>query len=218
MSALAKIASRSICCLVSQHFQHIREIPPYFSQLAGMLSAQSPFKGVDALIGHDPKVIFLKDERDAKICEILSKNVCVLTGNRSLMILGFPHGPYHSLFDASGTPINKAGVVMGSEQTIKDLPSLERFYHQVLSMMSGGWMSAKPEDHPGILLKEDPEQFALFTKKRALTEEDTFIHLLAAKFTLSNDVRCCSELDTTYLWIRKSALSAVKEKLGLQLE
>lgn len=215
MTAIARIASRSIFCLASQHFQHIRDIPPHFSKLAGMLSAQQPFKGVDALVGHDPKVIFMKDETDAKIHEILSKNVCTLTGNKSWMILGFPHGPFHSIFDASGTPINKAGIVMGSEQTIKDLPSLESSYHRVLAMMSAGWRSAK---HPEIPVMEDPEQFAFYSKKRVLTEEDTFIHLLAAKFALSNDVKCRSDVDTTYLSVRKSALAAVQEKLGLQFE
>ena len=92
--------------------------------------------------------------------------------------------------------------------------------------MQIGWVESKLEDHPGIFHKQDGKEFALFIKKYARREEICLIRTVAEKFGVRNDLHCdnlwrcpvdanlCEE--ASYMWIRKSALADVENKMGFK--
>lgn len=203
-------------------------IPKACMELAAILEQEPLFDGWGAIFT-TCKVIALTDWFDVRICDIFSANSKKNLGeSASWHIHGFVRGNNRNeLFNSRGEPIWQ-GISLWLYDQFKrcSYKELEDSYNQVFSEMTTGWKKAESQDHLVVLFKEDPKEFELFTKKASLVREDNLICCMASKFFLEDNVKCHAEWRTDsgychngriYLWIRKTELESVVEKMGFKL-
>ena len=197
------------------------------ARLADILGRNPFFKGVGTSIERS-KVIALASWEDAKICDIFNHNAHQKLGdNRAWHIHHFGKGT-SNVFDHLGNRIEKGltlSFVSGDDRRCS-IKALKETYQEVLDELTTGWKPSNIEDHPEILFKEKPEEFALFVKPKGILQESELVNAIATRLSLGKDLRCSDiwieppagvTQGKTYLWIRKSAQADVIAKLGLQL-
>ena len=224
---LSLTAQSSVKCTpINTDLTYAHEIPIMCTKLAKILNENPLFKGTGS-VAKKCKVVSLAKWCDVRICHIFSANSQKLLGDRNAWhIYEFGSGNSH-LCDADGQSMGE-GVALWLYDQLEmcSYETLEKSYNEVFSNIVNGWEKSKIEDHPGIMFKEDPEKFELYIKNKALIDEDTLIHFIAAKFSLADNITCNSQWlghpgyhynGKIYLWIRKSALENVREKVGFKL-
>lgn len=202
--------------------QSIFSIPKCCAKLARILVEQPLFDGRGA-VARRSKVIPLKRAYDARICSIFNENTIAILGEqRAWKISSFGFGS-HRLVTSGGKSLNY-GLFLNlyETDTLCSVEELEETYNQVLNKLISGWDSATIEENPGIMFKEDPENFHLYIKRKDLIEEAVLIRFLATKFSVEEHVTCCSDWwtrehnDKIYLWIKKTAFEEVVSKFGFK--
>lgn len=201
--------------------QKANQIANYCATLATMLNNKPLFNGTGSC---EPcsKVISLAKWDDARICDIFNKNAALLIGTRAWPIHQFGCGN-SQLFDRHGNLI-QYGLFLALSTNRCTLEELAKSYQQVYEKMVKGWVKADLQDHPTMLFPQNPKEFDLFIKTTSMIEESALINSLVSRFSLTKDVRCSDVWMQShsfthgkiYLWIRKSALPNVIEKIGLK--
>lgn len=123
-------------------------------------------------------------------------------------------------------------LVEGVALWVEDQPrcsikELERAYKSSVKRMQICWIETKIEDHPQLpSYDKNRRDFSLFIKPGIRGAELPLLWSIASKFNISDDIDSGNMLHsfsgnlraTGYLWVRKSAFSDIREKLGIQFE
>ena len=208
-------------------FQNTFEIPGYCTKLAILLAEQPLFDGRrGGGLAKRSKVISLNNEDNARICAIFNTNARQILGKRRAWQIRdiVPSDQVHDLGDKE---IHQ-GLSLGLYDTVTPCPveELEKAYNQVLEKLTLGWKSAKTEEDPDI---SNPDDFYMFVKERALSDEGTLIRLLARKFSMEENVKKgsnpkwvahsgCKDNNKIYLWIKKTAFEDIVNKFGFKMD
>ena len=202
-------------------------MPKYCLDMATLLEKQPLFTGYGNHVTTS-KVLHLDRWDDARICEIFTENAEKILGKSVWRIHAFGCGDYQ--FADSNHHSIQQGVTLSLYDELRrcSLSNLEAAYEEVFRTMTTGWVSARPEEHPDSMFKENPDEFQLFIKKKTLIEEDDLIAFIAKRVGMRQDITCHSALvgqsvvgldytNKRYLWIRRSALMKVVDTFGFRL-
>lgn len=198
--------------------QSVLDIPKSLTQLTTQLLRQPLFQGYGS--PRQKCKALLLPKIDARISEIFNENSRRLRKDTSpCEIRTFGTG-HHQLqheitVESIGTGLTlwledhfeEWNEETSFEKQVCSLEVLEDSYHQIVSQLRTGWIPTNREEPPA-------KDFTLFVKEKRLKEERNLIASLANKFSLENDLRC-EEREKLYLWVQKSALSKVTQKLAL---
>jgi len=221
-----KLSLDSCNCMIRSHIERACDLPKYCTEMATLLERQPLFTGYGNHV-ETSKVIHLESWDDARICEIFNENAKKILGESQWRISAFGIGNYQ--FTDSNHHLIKHGLTLSLYDGPGpcSLSDLEASYEEVFRNMTTGWVSARPEEHPDIMFKENPDEFQLFIKKKTLIEEDDLIAFIARRVGIEQDIKCHGEslghsvgygyTDERYLWIRRSALMKVIDTFGFRL-
>lgn len=207
--------------LRNANFKKADQIPKYCKVVAEILKNLPLFDGRGS-IAKKCKIISLTNWDDVRICDIFNRNSAEFLGNsRAWHICQFGCGN-NQLSNANGQHI-KQGLTLSLYDTFEmcSLQDLETSYQQVLFNLITGWSKADPKNYPDIMYTKDHQEFEFYIKNQTLIEEDTLIRFIASKLSLDNDLLCDREDGydgKIYLWVRKTALENVVEKIGFKFQ
>lgn len=207
-------------------FTKAAEFPGACTKLANLLLMAPVFKGTGSCITDKSQVVVLADWRDARIMHIFNHNASQLlypAGTWEISSFGFGN---NYAKDVDGRLIPQGIVLQNHEKPRCSFELLEATYSYVLKKLTIDWIEENWEDHPLIFDFEDPQQFRLFIKEwgSQLIDEHRLIALMSSKLSLDpSDIICSNTWMTKsgqtspgrpYLWIRKTALAKVVDKMG----
>lgn len=206
------------------NLNHAHEIPSMCTKLAKILNENPLFDGQGSE-DCKSKLIALAEWNDVRICDIFNTNKKIHGNPRAWHIYQFSR--FSQRRDADGCSIEQ-GLTLRLYDKVEmcSYAVLENAYNEVFFKMITGWEKANIKDHPDIMCKEDPRQFELFIKESSLKQEVILLRYIALRLSLEGDIKCanvwikdaeyCFE-KKIYLWIRKTAIETVREKVGFKL-
>jgi hypothetical protein len=211
--------------------QKADELPKLCNELAAELDRFEPqFTSRCSL--YEFKVMELHKD-DAAICKVFNENVFKILKEKS-PVLSYSEGlrpsamGFHYDCDkdiASFFERLKTGLFLYSDRNVFkcSVNELEAAYEEILLKMQTGWVAASLVHYNDIYNKKDLDQFFLYIKKdQFLSQEVYLINAILKKLSLFGKAECdnfsysFTLSGPPFLWIKKTALSEVIEKLGIK--
>jgi len=207
----------------------ISDISWFCAQLAKKVSEQPLFNGTGSIV-EKCKVLPLSNLNDAAICGILTDNARKILGNKKAWHVHSVGWGNNQLWTSSRECIGY-GISLWLYDNVDacSLETLEKTYKNIITLSQLDWKSARLEDHPTIMFKEDPEYWNLFIKKQNVSQENHLIGWVCGKFNLLDKISCHDKWlktpkvdyelrDEIYLWVKKDAQEKFDEIFGFKYQ